>query len=414
MDIKELFDALEILETQNGIPTDYMLSQIKKAIIIACKNTYNGNDDVNILMDKEKRTFEVNLRKTVVETVEDSDREISLEDAREINPIAYVDDKVNIKLDPQKFGRIVVQTARSIIRQGIKDGERGQILVEFKNKKQEIVTATVEKIDMRTGNLTIKINEKAVAVLPKSEQIPTDNFTEGDHVKVYIADVKETEKGPKAIISRTHPDFVKRLFETEVPEIFEGIVEIKSISREAGSRTKMSVTSKDSNVDALGACIGAKRTRVSTIVNELGGEKIDIIEYHIDPKKYIAMALSPANVVSVDVATDGSKSCRVTVPDNQLSLAIGNKGQNARLAAKLTGWKIDIKPQSGFFGEDEQFAEKQEETTEDESTQENVIVNDEILVDDITKETIEEVVTQEITEEVIEETTEEVVEETEE
>lgn len=365
MDNRELFEALALLEKERGIPADYMLSQIQKAIVIACKNTYGGNEDVNIIMDKETGNFEVYLLKTVVEELEDPDFEIILEKAREIDPTAAVGDKVGIELNPKQFGRIAVQTSRSIIRQGIRDGEKGQMLQEFQSRVQELVTATVERVDPRTGNVTLKIN-KAEAVLPKSEQVGDETFTEGDHIKVYIVDVREGDKGPRAVISRTHPDFVKRLFETEVPEIFDGTVEIKSVSREAGSRTKLAVWSKDSDVDAIGACIGARGARVGTIVNELGGEKIDIIEYDEDPVKFIAAALSPANVLSVALAADGAKACKVTVPDGQLSLAIGNKGQNARLAAKLTGWKIDIRPESGFFGEEEEeeAIETQEETTD--------------------------------------------------
>ena len=252
--------------------------------------------------------------------------------------------------DTKEFGRIAAQTARNIIRQGIRDGERGQVMQEFQSRHQELVSALVERIDPRSGAATLRIG-KAEAVLPKSEQVGDEELKEGDHVKVYVVDVKETEKGPRAVISRTHPDLVKRLFETEVPEIYDGTVEIKSVSREAGSRTKLAVYSRDPDVDAVGACIGPRGARVGSVVNELGGEKIDIVEYSDDPCKFIASALSPADVLGVEVDPDGQRSCRVTVPDNQLSLAIGNKGQNARLAAKLTGWKIDIRPESGFYGE---------------------------------------------------------------
>ncbi|GHU81588.1 transcription termination/antitermination protein NusA [Clostridia bacterium] len=351
MNNSELFDALALLEKERGIPADYMLAQIQKAIIIACKNTYNGNEDANIIMDSKTGAFEVYLQKTVTEDVQDIDREISLEKAREINATVDYGDKVGIELDPKQFGRIAVQTARSIIRQGIRDGEKGQIMLEFQSRNNELVSATVERVDPKTGAATLKIG-KAETVLPKNEQVGDENLREGSHVKVYIVDVQSGDKGPRVIISRTHPDFVKRLFETEVPEIYDGTVEIRSVSREAGSRTKMAVFSKDKEVDAVGACIGARGARVGTIVDELNGEKIDIIEYSEDPKEFIAAALSPANVVAVDIAADGTKACRVTVPDSQLSLAIGNKGQNARLAAKLTGWKIDIKPESGFFGEE--------------------------------------------------------------
>lgn len=345
----EVFEALNLLEKERGIPVDFMLDKIKKAILTACKNSY-GNEDALINMDAARGNFEVFLRKTVVEQVEDAGKEISLAQAREIDPSAGVEDKVNVALNTKEFGRIAAQTARNIIRQGIRDGERGQMMQEFQSKNQELVTALVERVDPRSGSATLRIG-KAEAVLPKSEQVGDEQLREGDHIKVYVVDVKETEKGPRAMISRTHPDLVKRLFETEVPEIYDGVVEIKAVSREAGSRTKLAVVSHNPDVDAVGACIGARGARVSNIVTELGGEKIDIVEYNDDPAQFIASALSPADVVSVQVAEDGSRVCRVTVPDSQLSLAIGNKGQNARLAAKLTGWKIDIKPESGFYGE---------------------------------------------------------------
>ena len=266
--------------------------------------------------------------------------------------MAEVGGFVGIKLDTKQFGRVAAQTARNIIRQGIRDSERGQMMQEFQSKHQELVSGLVERIDPKTGAISLRLG-KAEAVLPKSEQIAGETVREGDHIKVYVVDVRETEKGPKAIISRTHPDLVKRMFETEVPEIYDGTVEIKAVSREAGSRTKLAVVSHNPDVDAVGACIGARGSRVSEIVEELGGEKIDIVEYSDDPQKFIAAALSPANVLKVEMAEDGSRACKVTVPDSQLSLAIGNKGQNARLAARLTGWKIDIKPESGFYGEEE-------------------------------------------------------------
>lgn len=348
---KELFEALRLLEKEKGIPVDYMISQIKKAIVSACRNLYGGNENVDIKMDPEKNAFAVKIIKTVVEEVEDENYEIALEDAKLVSKRAAVGKELGIALEPKKFGRIAVQTARSVIRQGIRDGEKGQMLVEFQSKQQEIATAIVERVDPATGNATIRFG-KAEAVLPKSEQIGDEVLKEGDTIKIYVAGVKESDRGPRAIISRTHPDFVKRLFENEVPEIFDGIVEIKSVSREAGSRTKMAVYSEDPQVDAVGACIGTKGARVGVIVDELGGEKIDIVLYSEDPVKYVSAALSPASVVGVDIIDLESKSCKATVPDGQLSLAIGNKGQNVRLAAKLTGWKIDIRPESGFYGED--------------------------------------------------------------
>lgn len=344
----EVFEALLLLEKERGIPVDFMLDKIKKAILTACKSSYNGNEDAIINMDPVKGIFEVYLRKTVAEEAADKGREISLADARKIDPNTAVGEKVGVRLDTKEFGRIAAQTARNIIRQGIRDGERGQVMQEFQSRHQELVSAVVERIDPKSGAATLQIG-KAEAVLPKNEQVGDELLKEGDHIKVYVVDVKEGEKGPRAIISRTHPDLVKRLFETEVPEIYDGTVEIKSVSREAGSRTKLAVFSKNPDVDAVGACIGPRGARVSSVVNELGGEKIDIVEYSEDPAKFIASALSPADVLSVEVDAEGAHACHVTVPDNQLSLAIGNKGQNARLAAKLTGWKIDIKPESGFF-----------------------------------------------------------------
>ena len=348
---EELFLALDLLEKEKGIPAEYMLDKIKTAISTACKNNY-GNEDVDIDVDREKGVFNVYLRKEIVEEVEDPNRQYLLDKAKQVDPTACVGRFVRIKLDTKQFGRVAAQTARNIIRQGIRDSERGQMMEEFQSKHQELVSGLVERIDPRTGAISLRLG-KAEAVLPKNEQIGGENVKEGDYIKVYVVDVRETEKGPKAIISRTHPDLVKRMFETEVPEIYDGTVEIKAVSREAGSRTKLAVMSNDPAVDAVGACIGARGSRVSEIVDELGGVKIDIVEYSEEPKQFIAAALSPANVLSVELAEDGSRSCRVTVPDNQLSLAIGNKGQNARLAAKLTGWKIDIKPESGFYGEEQ-------------------------------------------------------------
>ena len=362
---KDLFEALRMFEKEKDIPMDYMLMQIEKAITIACKNFYDGNEDVIFNADPEKNTFDVKLKKTVVDEVFDPSYEVSLEEAAQINKRKKyeIGDEIEVPLDPKKLGRIAISAARNVIRQGIRAGEKGQSLLEFQSKLGEIVTATVERVDPKTGIATIKIG-KSEAMLPKSEQVGCDTVREGDHVKVYIADVKDNEKGPHAIISRSHPGFVRRLFEQEVPEVFDGIVEIKSVSREAGSRTKMAVISANPDTDAIGACIGQKGARVNRIVEELGGEKIDIIEYSEDPEKYISAALSPATVTKVEITDEEKKCCKATVPDGQLSLAIGNKGQNARLAAKLTGWKIDIRPQSGFYGEEEEEEEKTVPETE--------------------------------------------------
>ncbi len=350
-DSGEIFEALNLLERERGISVDFMIDRIKKAIVTACKNSY-GNEDCVVNVDQAKGLFEVYLNKTVVEDITDKGKEILLEKARAIDPTAAVGETVAVPMDTREFGRIAAMTARNIIRQGIRDGERSRMFQEFESKQQELVSALVDQIDPRSGAATLIIG-KAEAVLPKTEQVPGEVLRVGDHIKVYVADVKETEKGPRAIISRVHPDLVRRLFEEEVPEIFDGTVEIKAVSREAGSRTKIAVVSHNPDVDAVGSCIGAKGMRVNHIVSELGGEKIDIVEYNDDPCRFIASALSPASVVEVVPAADGSKACRVSVPDDQLSLAIGNKGQNARLAARLTGWKIDIKPQSGFYDEEE-------------------------------------------------------------
>ena len=353
---KELFEALRMFEKEKDIPMEYMLAQIEKAIVIACKNYFDGNEDVVFKADPEKNSFDVKIKKTVVDEVFDPSYEISLEDAEKAlkRKKVAIGDVAEIPLDPKKLGRIAISAARNVIRQGIRAGEKGQSLLEFQSKLGEIVTATVERIDPKSGAATIRIG-KSEAMLPRSEQVGCGELHEGDHVKVYIADVKDNEKGPHAIISRSHPDFVRKLFEQEVPEIYDGIVEIKSVSREAGSRTKMAVCSSNPDVDAI----------------ELGGEKIDIIIYSDKPEEYISAALSPAKVLKVEIISDDTdkKSCKATVPDGQLSLAIGNKGQNARLAARLTGWKIDIRPESGFYGEDE---DEEEETVAEEAAEEAV------------------------------------------
>ena len=353
MNNAEFFEALKLLEKEKGITGDYLLEKIRAAIIIAVKRDFGGKENIAVIMDPATNEFSVSLFKRIVEEVEDPDEEMLPEEAAKYTKKPLVGETVEIKLETKQFGRIAAQTAKHVIRQGIREAERGQQMQEFQRRNQELVTALVTRVDPKTGAATLEIG-KAETVLPKSEQIGDEVLREGDHVKEYVVDVREGEKGPRALVSRTHPGLVKRLFEMEVPEIFNGVVEIKAVSREAGSRTKLAVLAHDENVDAVGACIGPRGARVGGIVDELGGEKIDIIEYSDEPEKFIAAALSPARVLSVEVDPEGAKSCRVTVPDAQLSLAIGNKGQNARLAAKLTGWKIDIRPESGFYGEDEE------------------------------------------------------------
>lgn len=346
----EIFDALKTLEKERGISMEFMLEKINKAIVTACKNGYDGNEDVTVHINEQEGIFQVELLKTVVDEVYLPGKEISLEDARKINRNANLGDQIKITLDTKDFGRIAAQTARNIIRQGIKDGEKNQIAQEFQSKQNQIVSALIERIDDKTGAFTLRIG-KAESTLPKGEQIGTENVKEGDHIKVYVSEVKVLDKGPKIMISRSHPNFVKKLFESEIPEINEGIVEIKSISREAGSRSKIAVQSHNPNIDAVGSCIGSHGSRLSSIIEELGGEKIDLIEYNEDPAKFVAAALAPANVIKVEFDPTLEKTCKATVPDNQLSLSIGNRGQNVRLAARLTGYRIDIKPESGFYGE---------------------------------------------------------------
>ncbi|MCQ2486604.1 MAG: transcription termination factor NusA [Clostridia bacterium] len=347
-DIDEIFAAVSALAEDTGVPADLLYEKIANALVVAEKKNYNGKDVVFCTIDPENRKFSMYLKKTVVEEIEDEDTEILVEAAHQYDKNAMVGDVVEIPLNTKNFGRIDAQTAKHVIRQGIRDAERGQTMQEFRNHNQENVTAKVSTINPMNGNATITIG-KAEALLPKSEQIPGEVLTEGDLIKVYIVEVRETEKGPKAMISRTHPGLVRRLFEAEVPEIYDGVVEVKEVSREAGSRTKIAVYSEDKDVDAVGACIGTRGARVSNIVDMLAGEKIDIVPFNPDPAKFIAAALAPADVIDVEILSEEEKLCKVIVPDTQLSLAIGNRGQNARLAAKLTGWKIDINPESGFY-----------------------------------------------------------------
>ena len=345
---KEFFEAVKLLEEEKGIPADYLYEKISAAIIVAAKHDYNGKDIVHCDIDEEKQKIKVYVTKNVVDEIEDPDTDLTLEQAQQYRKSAKVGKTIDIPLKTKGFGGIVAQTAKHVIRQGIREAERGQMMQEFKSKTQELISAKVERIDPITGNATLEIG-KNQTILPKSEQVPGEVLVEGQTVKVFIVDVKDSGKGPKIMISRTHPSLVRRLFEQEVPEIFDGTIEIKSVSREAGSRTKIAVYTKDEDVDPVGACIGPRGQRVSNIVEVLGGEKIDIVKYNEDPAEFIAAALAPSDVVSIEILDESAKTCRATVPDDQLSLAIGNKGQNVRLAVRLTGWNIDIRPESGFF-----------------------------------------------------------------
>lgn len=349
-DNKEFFEALKLMEEERGIPREFIAEKIADAIIVAARKDYGGNDIVSCNIDTENEIFLVFAKKEIVEVVEDPFTQISVEEAKAIDPKSLEEGFINIKLDPKKFGRIVAQNSKNNFRQGVREAEKGQEYAELMSHNHELVSAVVERIDPKTGNAILTIGHSEVT-LPKVEQVPEEELHEGDHIKVYVVDVKETERGIRKMISRTHPGLVKRLFETEVPEIFDGTIEIKAISRQAGSRTKIAVWSENSEIDAVGACIGPRGARVNKIVEELAGEKIDIVKYSDDPVAFISEALSPAKVVSVEIQSLEPKVCKASVPESQLSLAIGNKGQNVRLAAKLTGWKIDIHPESGFFGE---------------------------------------------------------------
>ncbi len=348
-DAKEFFLALDMLEQEKGIKKEYMLEKITQALVSAYKKDHEGvGDNLVVIANQEKNSIRMILKREVVEEVDNPDTEIALEDVRKILPNANLGDVVSKELKTKNFGRIAAQTARQVIIQGIREAERGKVFDEFLTKKDELMMGTVTRMEPRNNGVFVKLStgkESTEALLTVSEQVKGETYVEGQRLRVYIVDVRKATRGTQVVISRTHFGLVRRLFEMEVPELFDGIVEIKSISREAGSRTKMAVLSNNPEVDPIGAFVGTRGARVNAIVEELHGEKVDIIKYSDDPAEYIAAALAPADVVSV-VANAEEKTCRVVVPDDQLSLAIGKEGQNARLAAKLTGYKIDIKPVS--------------------------------------------------------------------
>ncbi|MCI8651485.1 MAG: transcription termination/antitermination protein NusA [Oscillospiraceae bacterium] len=348
LDAAEFFTAIDLIEKERGIPKGYMLDKITLALVSAYKKDHaDAGENIVVDADQEKGTVRMYLKKDVVETVDNPATEISLEEAQAKLPKAMLGDVISFEIKTRDFGRIAAQTARQVIIQGMREAERGMIFDEFSSKEHEILTGLVTRVDPRTGGASLRItsgSEFTEAYLAPGEQVKGEIYVEGMRLKVYVVEVRRSTRGPQVLISRTHPGLVKRLFELEVPEIYDGTVEVKSISREAGSRTKLAVWSADPNVDPIGACVGPKGQRVNNIVEELKGEKVDIIKWSEDPAEYVAAALAPADVISV--TTLGEKDCRVIVPDDQLSLAIGKEGQNARLAAKLTGFKIDIKPAS--------------------------------------------------------------------
>ncbi len=372
LDAPEFFAAINMIEKERGIPKAYMLDKITQALVSAYKRDHEGiGDNVTVEADEEHASVRMFIKKDVVETVDNEFTEISLEEARLSLPHAQLGDLVRMEIKPRNFGRIAAQTARQVIIQGMREAERGMIYDEFSSKEHELLTGVITRIDPRSGAVSLRIgsgNEATDAFLSAGEQVKGESYREGDRLKVYVVEVRRSTKGPQVLISRTHPGLVKRLFELEVPEIYDGTVEVKSIAREAGSRTKLAVWSADPNVDPIGACVGPRGQRVNNIVEELRGEKVDIVKYSDDPAEYVAAALSPADVISVTTLSDG-KSCRVVVPDDQLSLAIGKEGQNARLAAKLTGFKIDIKPVSA--PEDEEPLEE-DVVIEDQDQQEEI------------------------------------------
>ena len=350
MNIPEIFAALAMLEKERGIPQTFMMDKIIQAVTTAYKRDHKDVENVIVDVDEEHQRLKMYVQKNVVaeEDYVDPFNEIPVEEAKTISAKYEIGDVVNIPVDNTEFGRIAAGNGKQVIIQGLREAERGMVYDEFNSKQHEILTGVVTRIDPRTNAVSLRIGtgtDSTEALLMAGEQVPGEELTEGMHVKVYVVEVRRSTRGPQVLISRTHPGLVKRLFELEVPEIYDGTVEVKSIAREAGSRTKMAVWSNDENVDPIGACVGPKGQRVGSIVEELRGEKIDIVKYSEDPAQFIAAALAPADVVDVWMADEG-KACRVIVPDDQLSLAIGKEGQNARLAARLTGYKIDIKPES--------------------------------------------------------------------
>ena len=349
MKCDEIFAALAMLEKERGIPQSFMMGKIIQALTTAYKRDHEGVEYVVVDVDEEKKDLKMYVQKEIVEEVENPASQISLEEAKHLSAKNELGGIVNIPVESVEFGRIAAGNGKQVIIQGLREAESGMVYEEYNSKQHEILTGVVTRIDPRNGSVALRIGtgaEATDAILSAGEQVKGETLVEGQRIKVYLVDVRRQSRGPQVVISRTHPGLVKRLFELEVPEIYDGTVEIRSIAREAGSRTKMAVWSNDANVDPIGACVGPRGQRVNNIVEELRGEKIDIIKYSDDPAEYIAAALAPADVVEVRMAEDGSKACRVIVPDDQLSLAIGKEGQNARLAARLVGYKIDIKPKS--------------------------------------------------------------------
>ncbi|CCI85690.1 transcription elongation factor NusA [Lactobacillus pasteurii DSM 23907 = CRBIP 24.76] len=384
---KEMLEAFAVLEEKKGIKKEIIVDAIKAALVAAYKKNYNQAQNVEVNFDEKTGNFKVIAVKTVVDEVQDGRLEMSLSDALAINRAYEVGDEIRFEVTPKNFGRIAAQTAKQVIMQRLREAERNHIIEEYSQYQDELITGTVERRDNRF--VYIKI-DNVEAVMPTHDQMPNEHYNPQDQVKVIVTHVGTDSKGAQIVVSRTAPDLVKRLFEQEVPEIYDGTVEIVSISREAGDRTKIAVRSTDPNIDPVGTCVGPRGTRVQNVVNELGGENIDIVKYEEDPSDYIANALNPAEVIAVQFGEDEEqKNALVIVPDYQLSLAIGKRGQNVRLAARLTGYKIDIRPESEveFVDEDaseEQAAEDQAstETTEAVESQELTETADDQVAED--------------------------------
>ena len=357
----EFIEAIEALEREKGISKDVLIDAIESALVSAYKKNYGTSQNVRVNIDRESGDIDVFMRRDIVEEVEDPFSQASLEEAQEIDPTYELGDVIEYQVTPKDFGRIAAQTAKQVVVQRIRETERGMIYDDYISRQSEVVTGIVQRI---SGETVFVSMGRAEGILSFNEQIPGERYRVNERIKVYVMDVKKTTKGPQVFLSRTHPGLVKRLFELEVPEIQEGVVEIKSIAREAGSRTKIAVCTYDENVDPVGSCVGTRGSRVQAVVDELAGEKIDIINWSDEPGKLISSALSPAKVEMVLIDEEG-KSATVVVPDYQLSLAIGKEGQNVRLAAKLCGWKIDIKSHTQYQPTLEAMARAAEEPEEE-------------------------------------------------
>ena len=365
IDNKELIIALEDLEKEKGIKKEYLLDSIETALVTAYKRNFDSLENVRVEMDRKTGATHVYSIKEAVEKVENSETQISMEEAKKINPDILEGETVEIEIVPRNFGRIAAQTAKQVIIQKLRELEREIIFNEYNDRKGEIVTGLIQKADR---NIVVMDLGKLEGVMPSKEQIPTEHYRVNDKIKGYVLDVEKGSKGaPQVIVSRSHPDFVRKLLEFEIPEIYEGVIEIKSVSRDPGYRSKVAVYSPDPNIDPVGSCVGQKGVRIQNVINELNGEKIDVIEWNEDPSIYIASSLLPAKILAVDIKPE-EKFAQVIVPDDQLSLAIGKSGQNARLAAKLTNWKIDIKSETQFR---EMLMNAQNETEKAEEVNEN-------------------------------------------